>query len=116
MDKTLFLNCRIVRDPVTLKQQLGCKSASSFGIGVHCAKRLSTRDAIADFAMENDSNRRINRIFLLLAPAPENYAGGADRFAVHGGDIAILRAAYIVPVFRARKSVRFIQRANVSTL
>ena len=68
---------------ITLQQQLDRTSRPSFGIGMHGAKRLPSCYRIADLTMQNNSNRRIDRIFLLLAPAAENHAGVANRFAVH---------------------------------
>src|SRR5208282_630767 len=66
--------------------------------------------------MQNNSNRWVDCIFLPLATTAENHARVANRFAVHGGDIAIFRAAYLVHVFRTWKFAGVVERANVSTL
>jgi len=83
---------------------------------MHRAEWLPGRDSITNFTMQDDANRRVDHIFLLFAPAPENYAGGPNRFAIHREHIAILQAVYVVRVFRARKFVRIVEGADVSSL
>lgn len=101
---------------ITVEQELCGVRCPSLRIGMHRAKRFSGCDPIANFAMQNNSDRWVNCIFLLLAPTAENYACGAYRFAVHGDDIAILGTAHVVPVFCARKFVRIVEGAGVPTL
>src|SRR5208282_3573265 len=66
--------------------------------------------------MQNNSNRWVDCIFLPLATTAENHARVANRFAVHSDDIAILRTAYVLHEFRARKFARIVERVDVPTL
>src|SRR6202049_4605705 len=116
MDKDLLLGCSRVRNLITLEQTCGRTSSPSFGIRMHRAKRFPGCDSITNFAMQNNSNRWVDRVFLFLAPAAENDARRSDRFAVHGRDIAILRTAHVLHVFRMRKFAGIVERANVSPL
>src|ERR1700690_2962586 len=116
MDERLRVPCRRVRDLITLQQQLDCTSGASLGIGVHRAKRLPGRDSVTNFPMQNDSNRRVDGIFLFLAPAAKNDTGSTNRFTIHCRDITAPRAAYILDVFRSRTPFRIVERAGVSTL
>src|SRR5580700_8463137 len=83
MNQFLFLRHRSVRDPTARQQQLDRTSSAGFGIGMHCAKRFPHRHGIAELAMQNYSNRRIDRIFLLLASAAKDYASVANGFTVN---------------------------------
>ncbi len=83
---------------------------------MHGAKRFAGCNAIANFAMQNNTYRWIDCVFFLLAPAAENYACCANGFTVHGDDISVLGAFDVLPVFRARKLVRVVERAYISTL
>ena len=115
MNQRLLLRGRL-RDVTALQKHLLCANSAIFGIVVNRENGFPRRDSIAHFVMQNDSNRRIDRIFLLPASAAENHACGANRLAVHGCEIAILRAVYVAHVFRARKFVWIVERVDVSTL
>ena len=115
MNQRLLLRGRL-RDVTALQKHLLGANSAIFGIVVNRENGFPRRDSIAHFVMQNDSNRRIDGIFLLLASAAENYTCRANRLTVHGCEIAILRAVYIVHVFRAREFVRILERTDVSTL
>ena len=59
---------------------------------MHRAKRLPHSNGIAELAMQNNSDRRIDCIFLLLAPAAKNYASVTNRLTVDGRNIPTLYA------------------------
>src|SRR5579864_4322844 len=66
--------------------------------------------------MHNDSDRGINRVFLLLAAATENYRGNSDGLAINFGDTTAARSRNFHPVFRARQARRVIDHLRVSAL
>jgi len=57
---------------------------------MHRAKRLPHSNGIAELALQNNSHRSIDRIFLLLASAAKNYASVANRLTVDGRNIPTL--------------------------
>src|SRR5579863_5927416 len=103
MNQFLLLCHGCVCDPVALQQQLDCTSSANLGIGMHCAKRLSHSNGIAELAMQHNSDRRIHRIFFLLAATAKNYASVTDRFTVDGRNMPTLYAGYILCEFCARQ-------------
>src|ERR1700733_743906 len=116
MDQGLRLPWRLGLDLITFEQQLGSTSHPGLGIGMHGAERLPGSNPISKLALQNDSDRGIDRIFFLFASAAENHARTANRLTIHGRDVTFLHADHVVPVFRSRQFRRIVDHAGVSSL
>ncbi len=70
----------------------------------------------SNFLVQNNAHRRIDGIFLALSPSTENHAGGADLFALHGGNDARFRAEYLRCLPRLQEPRRVINDSRVAAL
>src|SRR5271154_211219 len=87
MNQLLFLR-RSVRNVITLLQQLDGTRRRSFRVRMHGAQRFARCYRIAELAMQNNPNGRIDRVLLLLAPAAQNDASVTNRFTIDRRNMA----------------------------
>jgi hypothetical protein len=58
-----------VRDVIAVQKHFLSSSSASFGVVMDRAKRFSGANRVAGLAMQNDSDRWIDAVFLFLASA-----------------------------------------------
>src|SRR5215469_8863573 len=80
------------------------------------AKRLACRHFVAEFVMHDNSNRRIDRVFFLLAPTAEDHRCDANGVTIHLRYESTMGTEDFDGMLGGWQQRRIVNNARVSTL